>query len=104
MRDEATWKRLCSQAMFEDRLYPNSEVRPEGILSLTSTSSSLRSMPLLDGAAQAVLKELPPEVPPTFSHRKHFIQSYKTSKFIFNLKGFLLTHHLVHRRSDELAL
>lgn len=104
MRDEATWKRLCSQAMFEDRLYPNSEVRPEGRASPTSTSSSLRSMPLLDGAAQAVLQELPPEVPLTFSHRKHFIQSYKTSGFTFYLESLLFSYHLIHLCSDELAL
>lgn len=82
MRDEPTWKRMCELANFEHRLYPASESRMQGKPQSNSGSCNMKSVPLLDGQAQAVLTELPPEVPPAFSHREHFVYCYKTSTFL----------------------
>ncbi|EJD00002.1 WD40 repeat-like protein [Fomitiporia mediterranea MF3/22] len=92
MRDEATWRRMCVQAQFEGRLYPKSEAKASSSDSSPSTSSSSSSVPLLDGRAQAVLRELPPEMPHSFSHRDHFIYCYKTMTNWRN-RGRLLNKH-----------
>ncbi|KAH8104279.1 WD40 repeat-like protein [Phellopilus nigrolimitatus] len=89
MSDEATWKRMCELSKFEDRTYPQSEWRrTPGNIEHAKANEILEPIPLSDGVAQPLLRELP--LP--FSYRNHFIHSYKTMTN-WRRKGRLLNKH-----------
>ena len=84
MKDEATWRRMCVQAKFEDRLYPKSLSKFQDGISSSSRSSE-SNVSLMDGKARVVLQEIPTELPPEFSYRRHFAYCYKTSEQTFSV-------------------
>lgn len=91
MNDEKAWKRMCALCRFEVNKYPERvgyENEPQHARMVVRASDNLPETDVPWEVEEGMKQPVIHSIDPSFSYRRHFIQSFKTSKLYHSVDGF----------------